>query len=460
MLELRAFLTPMNTLIIRASCMVASLLPLAATAQVDDSGILIDHVWSGHPVAFDILTERGHQFIAYYDADRRLTLIGRKLSDAGSTRVQPEGVPVPRRKRMSNVLGWDSHNSLEMALDRDGYLHLSGNMHRDPLVYYRTREPFDVSTLERVDRMTGELENEVTYPHFFKNAEGDLMFRYRDGGSGKGSDYYNIYNNRSREWSRLIAGSLLDGEGARNAYSSGPVLSPDGSYHMVWMWRDTSDAATNHTLSYAYSSDLIHWQTSARKTLELPITINKGEVIDDAQPGEGLINMTFNIGFDAQNSPIVSYHRYDAEGHSQAYVARPDGVGAWLIRSLSEWDFRWGFSGGGSIVGEVRLGPPALTGEGAMMIKYSTKEAGGGRWYFDSDTLELLPTPSREPEVSEPKIALNYAGSNYLGMQPKSVSSTSEDGRWILRWETLGQNRDYPRKVIPPPAELRLYKIR
>lgn len=31
----------------------------------------------GNPVGFEILTERGHQFIAYYDADRQLTVIGR-----------------------------------------------------------------------------------------------------------------------------------------------------------------------------------------------------------------------------------------------------------------------------------------------------------------------------------------------------------------------------------------------
>ena len=78
------------------SCLLSLLIPLAVSAQVDDPGIFIDHVWSGHPVGFDILTERAHQFIAYYDADRQLTVIGRKLDTAGSTRVQPEGVPVPR----------------------------------------------------------------------------------------------------------------------------------------------------------------------------------------------------------------------------------------------------------------------------------------------------------------------------------------------------------------------------
>jgi hypothetical protein len=130
-----------------------------------------------------------------------------------------------------------------------------------------------------------------------------------------------------------------------------------------------------------------------------------------------------------------------------------------LIRSLSEWDFRWAFFGGGSIAGEVRLGAPELTDEGAMMLSYSTKAAGRGRWYFESENLERLPLPSREPEASEPRVALNYTGSDYPGMQSKSMSSVSEEGHWILRWETLGRNRDHPREVIPPPAELRLYHI-
>jgi hypothetical protein len=39
-------------------------------------------------------------------------------------------------------------------------------MHANPLVYYRTRVPFDVATLERIDRMTGERETRCTYPVF------------------------------------------------------------------------------------------------------------------------------------------------------------------------------------------------------------------------------------------------------------------------------------------------------
>ena len=35
-------------------------------------------------------------------------------------------------------------------------------------------------------------------------------------------------------------------QGPHSAYPVGPLLGPDGCYHIVWVWRDTPDAATNH----------------------------------------------------------------------------------------------------------------------------------------------------------------------------------------------------------------------
>ncbi len=155
----------------------------AGLAGAEATGELIDRVWSGHPVSFALVVEGAHQFVAYYDADRKITVRGRKLGEPAWVTVQPPGVPVPRRNRDSNVVGWDSHNTLRLALDRDGIVHLAGNMHADPLVYYRSERPHDVGTLQRLDRMTGERETRATYPVFFKDAAGELIFRYRDGGS-------------------------------------------------------------------------------------------------------------------------------------------------------------------------------------------------------------------------------------------------------------------------------------
>ena len=446
-----------NTMPILLIIMFTTGLSASCHAAAPSEGILIDQVWSGHPVGFALLTERGHQFIAYYDAQRRLTITGRKLGDEKWVRIQPPGVLVTNRGRLSNVTGWDSHNRLQLALDRDGCLHLSGNMHVDPLVYYRTRKPFDLATLERIDRMTGERELRATYPNFFKDAKGDLIFRYRDGSSGNGSDLYNIYDPATHVWRRLFETPLLEGEGERNAYSSGPVLGTDGRFHLAWVWRDTPDAASNHTLSYARSRDLVHWETSTGKPISLPITLATGEVIDDAKPGEGLVNMTYTLGFDSRHRPLVAYHRYDEQGLSQIYAARPNASGKWDVRQISEWTFRWEFSGGGSLPAEVRLGRPEAGKDGSVLLDFWTKAAGAGRWRLDGDTLAPLaqlpalplPLPAnlRDPQAKHP------------GLEVQSVTSRAAGLCWILRWETLGPNRDHPRETAPPPTELRLYEF-
>jgi hypothetical protein len=421
------------------------------------AGMLIDKVWSGHPVRFALLTERGHQFIAYYDAERRITVAGRKLSETNWARVKPEGVLVPERKRMSNVTGWDTHNYLTLALDRDGCLHLSGNMHADPLVYYRTRKPFDLTTLERLDRMTGERERRTTYPAFSRSPDGELIFKYRDGGSGNGSDFYNVYDPVTHSWRRLFDGPLLEGQGERSAYGTGPRHGPDGLYHMLWMWRDTPDAMSNHTLSYARSRDLKNWESSAGKPIARPITMAKAEVIDAAKPGSGLVNMTYALGWDANQRPMAAYHRYDTNGQSQIFVARADGRGGWQARQLSDWKFRWEFPGGGSQVKQVSVNAPAPDAKGNLVVEYSAKQAGAGRWRLDAETLgvlEQLPPAKRVSGEDAPR-----PRGQHPGLQVQTVTSQSEGRRWVLRWETLGVNRDLANRDVPPPSELRLQEL-
>lgn len=445
----------MNIMLLPFAAMLASSVGIQGAGQ--DGGLLIDRVWSGHPVGFDLLTERGHQFIAYYDAERRLTVVGRTLGDTNWTRVQPEGVWVTNRGRQSNVTGWDSHNYLTMALDRDGCLHLSGNMHADPLVYYRTKKPFDLTTIEPIDRMTGDREGRTTYPRFLRYADGSLLFKYRDGGSGNGSDFYNKYNPDTRTWRRLFDGPLLDGEGKRSAYGTGPQRGPDGLYHMLWMWRDTPDAMSNHSLSYARSHDLMQWETSAGKPIVRPITRTGAEVVDATPPGGGLVNMSYALGWDAEKRPVAAYHRYDTSGHSQIFVARADGKGNWQTRQLSDWNFRWEFPGYGSQVRKVSVSSPKPEADGSLVVGYSAKQAGAGRWRLDGKTLAVLERlPAAQSESTEATVKPR---GNFPGLEVHTISSRAEGRRWLLRWETLGVNRDLANRDVPPPSELRLEEL-
>ncbi|MCL2117190.1 MAG: BNR repeat-containing protein, partial [Planctomycetaceae bacterium] len=199
----------------------------------------IAQVWSGHPVGFCLKSHKGKQFVGFYDADRNM-VIGMRDRDASDWTF----------RQLDTKVGWDSHNSITMAFDRDDVLHVAGNMHGVPLIYYRADKPLDVQSLHRVEEMVGENEKRCTYPQFITTLDGDLLFLYRDGGSGNGDWYCNRYDTTQKQWRRFLDKPLFDGEGEVNAYYHGPITGPDGWFHLCWMWRGTPPRETKHLTCY------------------------------------------------------------------------------------------------------------------------------------------------------------------------------------------------------------------
>ena len=410
-------------------------------------------VWAGHHVGFSLLTHKDRQFVAYYAADRTMTVASRKLGE--QTWVTR---PLP------STIGWDSHNYITMAVDRDDHLHVSGNMHGHPLVYFRTTRPMDVASLEKVDAMTGEREGRVTYPVFITGPAGEFIFRYRDGGSGNGNEYYNLYDPATRTWRRLLDTPLTDGRGLMNAYPQGPVRGPDGYFHLCWVWRDTPDASTNHDLSYARSRDLVNWEAADGAPLTLPITLDQAKTVVDPVPaGGGMINGNTKIGFDTKKRVIVSYHKFDGAGKTQVYSRRWEGD-RWVEYRTSDWDYRWDFGGGGTLVFEVGLGPVTAEPDGTLTQSYSNKKHGSGVWRLDGATLKPVGTVRRAP-AHPPGLA--KVESPFPGMRVNWAHDAGGAGgagepraRYVLRWETLPSNRDRPRpEPWPGPSTLRVYKL-
>jgi len=408
----------------------------SAVAEVSD----VARVWAGHPVGFCLLTAGDVQYVAFYDTERRMTVAYRALD---SLRW--------RFKTLPETVGWDSHNSVTMALDSTGHLHVSGNMHVHPLVYFRTRNVGNIDTLERIPAMTGAEEDRVTYPRFFTAPDGSLVFTYRDGASGSGNQIYNVYNVGSYQWRRLLDRPLTDGEGKMNAYPVGPHVGPDGYYHLCWVWRDTPDCATNHDLCYARSKDLIHWETAGGEALQLPITLKTADVVDPVPPGGGMINGNTRVGFDGELRPVIAYHKYDEAGKTQLYNARFEG-GRWVIYQTSNWDYRWEFSGGGTIGFEIGVSPVKLERGKGLTQSFRNRGEGSGTWILDADTLQIVKTEDQE----EPLPAeIREVRSGFPGMTVRWASdsgSAPAEGRYLLRWETLGPNRDRPRDLPWPDA--------
>lgn len=421
--------------------------PSLAQNPSGDDGIAgrweVDRVWAGHPVGFFLLTAGDHQYVAYYDADRVMTVASRELSQ-----------DVWTKQRLDSKVAWDSHNGIVMARDAAGRLHLAGNMHVHPLVYFRTAQPDDITTFQAIHRMVGRDEERCTYPQFISRPDGALIFFYRDGASGRGRQFFNLYHVESETWQRLFDAPMWDGGEEMSAYPSGPILGPDGWWHVCWMWRDTPDCATNHTLCYARSRDLEHWETISGRPLSLPITPDNAEVIVDATPvGGGMINIGHRVGFDHERRPILTYHRYDDAGRSQIFAARWEQE-AWSIRPISDWEYRWEFGGGGTIVGEISADPIRPDGAGLLQQEYHHSRYGSGTWILDETTLSIREVRRIAPVLP---VALRAVESSFPGMQVRTASDAGRAarGRYILRWETLPPNRDRPRDPpYPPPSRL------
>ena len=426
----------------------------AGSAGTGSGPIVEEHtiadVWSGHPVRFALVTRADRQFFAFFDAERRLTVGSRTL-----------GTDEFELVRLPTTLGWDSHNHVAMAIDADGFLHVSGNMHNVALIYFRSTMPLAIDSLQRVSSMVGTNEQSVTYPEFFLGPNDDLVFAYRDGGSGNGNHIFNVYDTSTKTWRRLLDTPLTDGQGERNAYPVGPVQGPDEDWHLVWVWRDSPDAGTNHHLSYARTHNLVDWQSAAGTALRLPITLATSDIVDPVPSGGGMINNNTKVGFDSQKRPVVVYHKYDASGATQLYNARFED-GEWVAHQTSDWDYRWAFGGEGSLVFEIEVEGVVAQADGTLTQRwYHEKNGGWGAFRLDETTLAAtatidppLPYPREldQPESTTDGMIVRWQGDTGSGPDP-ALS-------YFLRWETLESNRDMPRDVIPAPTKLKLYGFR
>ncbi|MFT4089712.1 MAG: BNR repeat-containing protein [Asticcacaulis sp.] len=409
-------------------------------AQAEEA---IDRVWSGHSVGFDIELSDTHVYVAYYDANRQLTVAQRPLNNPAHWVYH----------KVDTWLGWDSHNLIAMSLDRQGALHVAGNMHVDPLTYFRSDTSGDVRTLRRVDTMVGpEREAAMTYPVFLQNQAGDLIFKYRDGTSGRGDEIYNIYDDKVREWRRLTSAPLVDGEGKYNAYFMGPVKGPDGLFHIAWVWRDTPMADTNHDLSYAKSPDLISWQKADGTPLTLPIRLGEAEIVDPVPVKGGMINNNTVVGFDDQGRAMITYHKYDSDGDTQIWVARYTGQ-HWERKQVSQWrDYRWDFSGGGSLNSEIFVEGARPQANGRLSVPVIRL---GQHISFDirSDDLSLI----EERKVYGRATELEPYFTREDGQQINTIEARRGNKTYVLGWVTFPPQRDLPRRDIPAPTVLKLF---
>ena len=340
----------------------------------DGNAATDEHGYAGsviNSVAFaqnNLITVGNQQFIAYYrrhaasagDSANNTVLVARRNLGQRTWEIFPTSLT------SYNIN--DAHNVISMAIDGEGVLHMSWGMHANPLLYARSTtsvlgaNPIIMTSLGAAG-MTGQ-ENSVTYPKFQTLANGDVLFLFREGGSGSGDWFLNRYRVATRAWAPVHANGsgvqqpLLLGRGASPDncfYPDRLTLGPDGMLHLAGVFRYNADSPagevgyqTNHRYVYLRSPDNgLTWQRSDGSAIALPVVEaawfqNRGaahvpEIVEDIPEGSSLINES-GMTTDSAGRPIIA--SWWATGaltgnHARQYHIFFHNGSAWQRRTVS-----------------------------------------------------------------------------------------------------------------------------
>lgn len=168
----------------------------------------------------------------------------------------------------------DLHNTLSLAVDSVGRLHLCGNMHAIPMRAVRTvLANGDATGAWEVDTMIGTEETQVSYPTFVRMSDSTLLLIHRDGYSWGSKWCINRYNATTKVWTRLNAPHFLEGVLGAGAVaylhpdSNGPYIgrpcpTPDGKLHIPIVWypqfnRGTATVLVHSSMNGTLGSTLV-----------------------------------------------------------------------------------------------------------------------------------------------------------------------------------------------------------
>lgn len=341
----------------------------------------------------------GKQYIAYYDADGWMVLGSRDLEDDEWT--------LHRTQYKGNVK--DAHNVISLMVDGDGYLHVSFDHHGHPLNYCRSVAPYSLILGDK-EPMTGVDEKDVTYPEFYRLANGDLLFAYRSGASGRGNLVLNRYSLATRQWER-VQDVLIDGENKRNAYWQ-LYVDAQGTIHLSWVWRETWLVETNHDLCYARSSDGGKtWCKTSGEEYALPIRLDNAEYACRIPQNSELINQT-SMSADAEGNPYIATYWRDQNSEIPQYrLVWYDGK-QWRNQQVSNRITPFSLKGGGTKMIPISRPRMVVDGKeayyifrdverGSKVSMYYTHDLHEGKWEvkdltdFDVDAWE----PSHDSEL-------------------------------------------------------------
>ncbi len=336
------------------------------------NSVFVDSGWAGNSVNTVVfrknalVTHEQQQYISFYANDGAV-MIGKRTLGSSQWQLVKTGF----KGRVN-----DAHNSISLMVDGDGFLHLSWDHHNNPLRYAKSTAPGSL-TFTAAQPMTGQLENNVTYPEFYRMPTGDLLFFYRDGQSGQGNLVINRYLLNEKKWIQLH-NNLISGEQQRNAYWQA-FVDARGVIHLSWVWRETFDVASNHDLCYAKSTDGgSSWITSSNQPYQLPITASTAEYVARIPQKSELINQT-SMTVSADGIPFIAGYWRTANDPVPQYQVVYQTAAGWKTMNTGFRKTAFSLSGGGTKRIPIARPQVVVYGTGkktAVLLLYRDEERG------------------------------------------------------------------------------------
>jgi hypothetical protein len=277
---------------------VAATADLPAPIEPDRVVLVDEEVWPAFNWAsYDqdkVVSHGNYQYSPFWDADMVLVVARRNLETQA---VQALRFP----QHTLTIRPADAHRNTVVGISAaDGRLHLSWDHHNNDLRYTKSvagfvtdpPETLSVDHFEPAQPLMDDAPQSVTYPRFVTDAEDNLFFIYRSGGSGKGENVFTRYDAAAGTW-EMVSQRLFSQEGtyapwndsqSRNAYLHDVLFGPSGKLHVTWVYREESRTwASNHDLHYAYSEDHgVTWKNNAGEPIA---DLSKGDPIALDDPG-------------------------------------------------------------------------------------------------------------------------------------------------------------------------------
>ena len=305
---------------------------LDPNALVLATGGNFSQVINGSPYQQEtLITHDGYQYASWYHNGGNQDIYVSRRNLAGNVW---ETIDTGYNMENGNQ-NWDSHNVISMGISGDGRIHLSYDHHVDGLRYLTTGIGVATSSggvwnssIFNDERNSLNLGStsipRVTYPRF-ANVGDDLVFTYRDYGSGSGDQRIADYDAQTGQWSstRFVTKGRSTNQtyddvnespsNNRNSYHNGFHADSSGRLHTTWTWRESTQDG-NHDIMYAYSDDKgVTWRNNDGDlvgTNSAPITLNSpGIEVVDLDRRQALLNQQGQIVDADGGVHVLMFHR-------------------------------------------------------------------------------------------------------------------------------------------------------